>query len=127
MHNQAPPLITALAGALLLLSGSTAHADHQQCGQPLSTGARPTTSDALFTLRAAVGAASCALWACDADGSGAVTTTDALRVLKTAVGQPTELACPLPEAQCGDGHLAGAEVCDDGNLAAGDGCSPRCT
>src|ERR1017187_9049667 len=27
---------------------------------------------------------------------------------------------------CGDGVLAGGEVCDDDNTAAGDGCSPDC-
>jgi cysteine-rich repeat protein len=28
---------------------------------------------------------------------------------------------------CGDGLVSGAEQCDDGNLTAGDGCSPTCT
>jgi len=29
-------------------------------------------------------------------------------------------------AQCGNGAREGSEVCDDGNLEAGDGCSPEC-
>jgi cysteine-rich repeat protein len=29
--------------------------------------------------------------------------------------------------QCGDGEVAGAEECDDGNLLAGDGCRSDCT
>jgi len=30
------------------------------------------------------------------------------------------------ETGCGDGFLCGAEQCDDGNVAAGDGCGPTC-
>jgi cysteine-rich repeat protein len=29
--------------------------------------------------------------------------------------------------QCGDGVVGGTEACDDGNMMAGDGCSPTCT
>lgn len=32
-----------------------------------------------------------------------------------------------PVAACGNGALQGNEQCDDGNHAAGDGCSERCT
>ncbi len=32
----------------------------------------------------------------------------------------------LESASCGDGVVSGAEQCDDGNLASGDGCSPTC-
>jgi cysteine-rich repeat protein len=31
-----------------------------------------------------------------------------------------------PAAVCGDGAIAGAETCDDGNVNAGDGCSAAC-
>jgi len=34
---------------------------------------------------------------------------------------------PPPAPRCGDGVLAGAEACDDGNADAGDGCSATCT
>jgi cysteine-rich repeat protein len=36
------------------------------------------------------------------------------------------MTCSSPPAQCGDGVLSGAETCDDGNVAAGDGCSATC-
>jgi hypothetical protein len=53
-----------------------------------------TATDALLTLRAAVGSRACALEVCDADGSGKITATDALAVLRHSVGQPVELDCP---------------------------------
>ena len=31
-----------------------------------------------------------------------------------------------PANTCGNGVLEGAEVCDDGNVATGDGCDPQC-
>lgn len=34
--------------------------------------------------------------------------------------------CAGPAAVCGDGELGGAETCDDGNAASGDGCSASC-
>ena len=33
---------------------------------------------------------------------------------------------PVSPPACGDAHLDEGEECDDGNLAAGDGCSPAC-
>nr|WP_263430146.1 DUF4215 domain-containing protein [Nannocystis pusilla] len=30
------------------------------------------------------------------------------------------------QGTCGDGIVSGVEACDDGNLQAGDGCSPSC-
>ena len=64
------------------------------CGQPLSKGSRPTASDCLFILKAAVGGLPCDLCTCDVDGSGRVTATDALLCLKVAVGQSLPLDCP---------------------------------
>ncbi len=40
-------------------------------------------------------------------------------------GTPTATATPEPPA-CGDGSADGAEECDDGGIAPGDGCSPTC-
>jgi len=31
------------------------------------------------------------------------------------------------ELACGDGFIDGTEICDDGNLVLGDGCSDSCT
>jgi fibro-slime domain-containing protein len=39
-------------------------------------------------------------------------------------GQGKNRAC---DVTCGDGNKAMTEECDDGNLKAGDGCSPTCT
>ncbi|WP_434423053.1 DUF4215 domain-containing protein [Nannocystis pusilla] len=33
----------------------------------------------------------------------------------------------VTQGVCGDGIISGIEACDDGNLDAGDGCSPSCT
>jgi hypothetical protein len=53
-----------------------------------------TISDALFILRTCVGLEQCATCACDVDASGAVTSTDALTVLRLVVLLPETLACP---------------------------------
>jgi hypothetical protein len=66
----------------------------QRCGFPVSDGETPAASDALFTLKAAVGGAVCAVCVCDVSGDGNVAAGDALIVLRAAVGTPTELDCP---------------------------------
>ena len=63
------------------------------CGDANEDG-RVTSTDALFTLKNAVGDADCDLALCDADGNGRITSTDALVILKHAVGQSVELRCP---------------------------------
>lgn len=66
-----------------------------RCGQPVSIRTPvPHISDALFVLLAATEARVCAPEVCDVDHSSAVTTTDALLVLRAAVGLGDELACP---------------------------------
>ena len=71
------------------------------CGDPVALTAGNATrdavitaSDALFTLRAAVGTETCDACLCDIDGNGTVTASDALSTLKAAVGQPVTLNCP---------------------------------
>jgi len=66
------------------------------CGQPISTGSKPTASDCLFILKSAVGSATCSpACVCDTDGGGTVSATDALTCLKVAVGQTgVTLNCP---------------------------------
>ena len=59
--------------------------------------AQPRTisaSDALIALSAAVGLSECPLCVCDVDDSGGTAATDALILLRYAVGQPVTLDCP---------------------------------
>lgn len=79
------------------VSGDRCSADCQlfPCGSPTSaTSTKPKSSDALFVLRAGVQGSNCAPSVCDANGNGSVTATDALVILKKAVGQEVTLACP---------------------------------
>lgn len=67
------------------------------CAQPLSTGSRPTASDCLYILQAAVRVATCTPeCACAPTGSLPITATDALLCLANAVGTSTTLNCPCP-------------------------------
>jgi hypothetical protein len=92
----APVILVSL---VLLLPGGIsprkASADLGECGQPVTGGASPTASDALYVLRAAVGSVQCEAAVCDTDGSCAVTAGDALRLLWYVTGQPLELSCEL--------------------------------
>jgi cysteine-rich repeat protein len=82
--------------------GDTAWSQGQQCNAKCETVACAdpndsgsiTAADALFTLRSAVGAASCDLAVCDASGNGTIAASDALLILKKAVGNPVALDCP---------------------------------
>ena len=68
----------------------------------------PEASDALFALKAGVGTATCDTRVCDVNNNQEVTATDALLVLKKAVGQTVTLncgtavfgACRLDDAGC---------------------------
>jgi hypothetical protein len=64
------------------------------CGIPVSGGDHPTASDALFTLKAAVGGNECALCVCDVNSNGDVGASDALAILRAAVGTENTLDCP---------------------------------
>jgi hypothetical protein len=63
------------------------------CGDP-AFDEKVNASDALYALRAAVDLVQCELCLCDANDTGTVTATDALKVLQVAVGQPVSLVCP---------------------------------
>ena len=56
---------------------------------------------------------------------------DATGCSKTCTKEPTcRSAAGVTQAcaiTCGNGNVEGDEACDDGNSAAGDGCSPTCT
>jgi hypothetical protein len=62
------------------------------CGDPAKP-AGITASDALFVLRAAVGATCCLVCTCDVDTSGTIVASDALAVLRHAVGLNVDLTC----------------------------------
>lgn len=64
------------------------------CGFPSSNGTKPTATDALFALKAAVGVTSCDVCICDINDSGSVGASDALGILRAAVGVATSLDCP---------------------------------
>jgi hypothetical protein len=66
----------------------------QRCGFPVTDGAKPAASDALRALRVAVGNGECDLCVCDVNDNGGVTTTDALVILRAAVGLDVSLDCP---------------------------------
>ena len=80
-----------------------AHAVNGECGQPISNGAKPTPTDALFVLKAGLGLETCAPCVCDLNGNGTISSTDALIDLGVAVGQPLELLCPACECPPVDG------------------------
>ncbi|HYC53477.1 MAG TPA: hypothetical protein VEL28_00860 [Candidatus Binatia bacterium] len=81
--------------ALSVMTAGLANAANGDCGQPQSNGSKPNTSDALYTLRAAVGALACPMWVCNVDNNGSINAGDALRILKFAVGQQgVVLDCP---------------------------------
>src|SRR5262245_19488148 len=45
----------------------------------------------------------------------------------TSAGQGTCRASACEVSSCGNGRVEGADVCDDGNLTAGDGCNGTCS
>ena len=63
------------------------------CGDPIPDRVI-RASDALFALNTAVSLVTCELCVCDVDGSGGIAATDAAILLRVAVGQNIELACP---------------------------------
>jgi len=73
-----------------------------KCGQPVSTGAKPITSDCLHILKTSVGTKTCdPVCICDVDSAGGIKAVDALRCLRVAVGVAgISLQCPCP-ATCG--------------------------
>ena len=77
-----------LAVFSMLAVVSPALAGHDDCGQPISTGSKPTAGDCLFILKAGVGIAACSPCICDTTGNGTVAASDALRCLRVAVGNP---------------------------------------
>lgn len=88
-----PTTTTTMTTTTVPVTSTTLVVDGR-CGFPVSDGEKPLASDALYTLRAAVGLLSCPLCVCDVDGSTKVTASDALAVLRAAVGSGAPFACP---------------------------------
>lgn len=89
-------LAALFIGGALLTAPSASMAAKGDCGQPSSSGASSTTSDALTVLKESVGqetACDTKKCICDVNSNGTVTTTDALQILRKAVGQPITLNC----------------------------------
>jgi hypothetical protein len=105
--------LVVLAATLFSFVGVPwAEAGLGDCGQPLSTGSKSTSSDALYTLRAAVGLDPCGLCVCDVDGSGKVASSDALTTLRLAVGLPGAATCDV----CDGPGVQGTVIAPAGSL-----------
>ncbi len=63
------------------------------CGRPTG-GDDATATDSLFVLEAGVGARVCDLCICDVTGDGQTNSSDALSVIRNAVGIPVPFSCP---------------------------------
>jgi hypothetical protein len=114
--------IVASALVALCLVSVPAPARAAKCGQPLSNGAQPTATDALYILRSSVGTVLCTLSACDTSSDCVVTASDALRSLQAAVGRTVKLGCQAScpaQAPCID---TSAAVCN-GICAPGFACT----
>ncbi|MFN2376775.1 MAG: hypothetical protein ABR538_09575 [Candidatus Binatia bacterium] len=68
--------------------------DRRLCGDSVGADLTVRAADALGVLRASVGLSACDLCSCDADGSGAMTSTDAQVVLRHSVGLGGAMVCP---------------------------------
>lgn len=66
------------------------------CGRPYDN--LHCIVNAVFVLQAAVGLRDCELCTCDVDSSGEVTASDALDILRSCVGLPTDLQCSVPSS-----------------------------
>jgi hypothetical protein len=84
--------IAAAAAVAVVAGGSWSLAAQGDCGQPLSSGTKPNTSDCSYILKAAVGSKPCDLCVCDVNHQSGISTVDALICLKRAVGQNVVLS-----------------------------------
>ena len=76
------------------------------CGDPTGDG-RVSVADALYISQASTQTRSCDVCSCAVTGGPSVTVSDALEVLRAAVGLPATLDCPAcTSAVCGDDRLA---------------------
>jgi hypothetical protein len=68
------------------------------CGVPISRAEKPTSTDALYTLRTAVGLEECDVCECDVNADGNTTVSDALTILAASVDLEAKLDCFSPAA-----------------------------
>jgi hypothetical protein len=88
----------------------------------------PDASDALSALQRAVGSSKrCKPPHCDCDGSGSVTITDAMGILKAGVQKgpcPTTTTTTTLPPQCGNNNVEAGEDCDPPHSFCRGGCNP---
>jgi len=108
------------------------------CGDATGDGVI-ASSDALLTLRTAVGAAVCVPPRCDTNQSGTITAGDAHTILRSAVGEAVDLDCPPEEvpastttstvttstvpAVCGNDLVEDGEDCEPSESFCRGGCN----
>jgi hypothetical protein len=148
-------LRTVCALALVLASdagqGPGAHAATTSsiCGDADGDGSIKS-SDALASLKVAVGFGECVPPRCDVNNSGSISSSDAVTILGWAIGRQVVLSCPSPSSTttssttsttlsstCGNGVVEPGEDCEEGfcrggcnpvtNLCVDLLCSPECT
>jgi len=86
--------------SVLLLSGALVRSvQAQPCGDWNDDGTI-TALDALGVLQVAIGSGQCDPYHCDIDGNGNISSTDALKTLGLAVGQPIAALCPVDPNEC---------------------------
>ncbi len=88
-----------------------------ECGDANLNGA-VNASDALLTLKTAVGAATCDKRVCDFDGDGNVRASDALSILRAAVGLPVTPNCNFDAGGLADGRYVITSTTTTTSLAA---------
>jgi hypothetical protein len=88
----------------------------RSCGHPVSNSR--CIVNAIVVLQGALGLRPCELCTCDVDSNGVVTTTDALKILRTCVDLPSPLDCEEPPS-------ATTTTTPSTTTTLGDGCIPE--
>lgn len=107
---------------------SNGFAAQGDCGQPVSDGPGPVSTDCLFILNAAIGVTTCTPECiCDLNGQPPVTSTDALICLNVAVGNPPP---DFPNCPCDETTTTSSSSTTSSTLggpkACGDTDAPEC-
>ncbi|MFQ5352844.1 MAG: hypothetical protein ACE5D3_07205, partial [Candidatus Binatia bacterium] len=118
-------LIACAVPAVLLVLAPT-HSAYALCGDCTDDG-QVSASDALVTLRSAIGLETCEPVRCDTDDSGAVTSADALLILLGAVGDVVVLRCPgelmVPPGGADDRLSCQLSLCEEAGVECENGGS----